>query len=185
MIIVIIITLNKIVIIITVIIRRGISLKAEPPPRSHQRRQPSDFILVPAHLHHATAVQRYHVRWHICVNSWARESVLMTRQGQRTPLSFPLCVCVRFPFRSILSVLILFYWINNNNNNKNSLNKRTSRLTQRWWKASGWFNPGAMAKWTQSHAGRHCCGHSGQLLHANHVGDILWSGGGSSNVKES
>ena len=28
----------------------------------HQRRQPSDFILVPAHLHHAAAVQRYHVR---------------------------------------------------------------------------------------------------------------------------
>ena len=32
-----------------------------------------------------------------------------------------------------------------------------------------------MAKWTQSHVGRHCCGHSAQLLHANHVSDILWS----------
>ena len=59
-----------------------------------------------AHLHHAAAVQRYHVRWHICVNSWARHSVLMTLQGQRTPLSFSLSVCVRFPFRSIFSLLI-------------------------------------------------------------------------------
>ena len=42
-----------------------------------------------------------------------------------------------------------------------------------------------MAKWTQSHVERHCCGHSGQLLHANHVSDILWSGGGGSNAEES
>ena len=28
----------------------------------HQRRQPSDFIRVPANPHHAAAVQRYHVR---------------------------------------------------------------------------------------------------------------------------
>ena len=34
--------------------------RAGPPPRGHQRRQPSDFI--PAHLHHAAAVQSYHVR---------------------------------------------------------------------------------------------------------------------------
>ena len=55
---------------------------------------------------------------------------------------------------------------------------------QRWWKASGWFNPDAMAKWTQSHVRRHRCGQSGQLLHANHVSHILWSGGGSSNKEE-
>ena len=42
-----------------------------------------------------------------------------------------------------------------------------------------------MAKWTQSHVGRHCCGHSGQLLHANDVRDTLWSGGGTSNAEES
>ena len=41
----------------------------------------------------------------------------MTLQRQKTPLSFPLSVCVRFPFRSIFTVFILFYWINNNNNN--------------------------------------------------------------------
>ena len=40
---------------------RGISSRAGPPPRSHQRRQPSDFI-VPANLHPAAAVQHYHVR---------------------------------------------------------------------------------------------------------------------------
>ena len=44
----------------------------------------------------------------------------MTLQRQRTPLSVPLSLCVRFPFRSIFSVLILFYWINNNNNNNNN-----------------------------------------------------------------
>ena len=46
--------------------------------------------------------------WHICVNSWARDSVLMTLQGQRTPLSF------RFPFafdfRSVRFSLYLFYF---------------------------------------------------------------------------
>ena len=42
--------------------RRGISSRTGPPPRSHQRRQPSDFILLPANLHHAAAIQRYHVR---------------------------------------------------------------------------------------------------------------------------
>ena len=47
------------------------------------------------------------------------------------------------------------------------------------------LNPGAMAKWTQSHVGRHCCRHSGQLLHANHVSDMLWSGGGTSDAEES
>ena len=103
--------------------RCGISSRAGPPPRSHQRRQPSDVIIVPANLHHAAAVQRYHVRWYICVNFWAKNSVLMTLQGQRTPLSFLLSVCVRFPFRSIFSVRILFYWINNNNNiNRNNNN---------------------------------------------------------------
>ena len=41
-----------------------------------------------------------------------------------------------------------------------------------------------MAEWTQSHVGHHCCGHSGQLLHANYVSDTLRSGGGSSNAEE-
>ena len=45
--------------------------------------------------------------------------------------------------------------------------------------------PWHLAKWTQSHVGHHCCGHSGQLLHANDVSDNLWSGGGSSNTEES
>ena len=38
--------------------RRGIPSRAGPPPRSHQIRQPSHFVLVTAHLHHAAAVQR-------------------------------------------------------------------------------------------------------------------------------
>ena len=38
---------------------------------------------------------------------------------------------------------------------------------------------------SQSHVGRHCCGHSGQLFHAKDVSDTLWSGGGSSNAEES
>ena len=40
-----------------------------------------------------------------------------------------------------------------------------------------------MAKWTQSHVGRHRCEQSGQVLYANLVSDTLWSGGGSSNAE--
>ena len=40
-----------------------------------------------------------------------------------------------------------------------------------------------MAKWTQSHVGCHCCGHSGQLLHANHVSDILGAAEAASTRK--
>ena len=53
----------------------------------------------------------------------------MTLQGQRTPLSFPLSVCVRFPFHSIFSVLILFYGINDNNNNNNNSNNNNNNNT--------------------------------------------------------
>ena len=70
--------------------RRGVErepVTAVCNARSYQT-QPSDFILVPANLHHGAAVQCYHVRWHICVNSWARDRVLMTLEGHRTPLSF-------------------------------------------------------------------------------------------------
>ena len=41
-----------------------------------------------------------------------------------------------------------------------------------------------MAKWTQSHVERHCCGHSGQILHANDVSDTLRSGGGRATRKK-
>ena len=130
------------------------------------------------------------------------------QSGRRSVVIF-ISILLKLPIWTKIIIIIIIKIINNNNNINNklwplhssptdqrrdlegfeecrcSLNKRTSRLTQRWWKASGWFNPGAMAKWSQSHVGRHCCGHSGQLLHANHVSDILWSCGGSSNVEES
>ena len=52
-------------------------------------------------------------------------------------------------------------------------NQRVS--TQRWWKVSRLFNPGATVKWTQPYMERHSCGHHGQLLHANHINDTIHS----------